>query len=101
MNVTQIFEHFLAHGEKIKESGRVKECKWAGCDPKRGAFPISCDGWRRHVYETQAHDVIGVLTKVKCEKCGMKRAKRSMPSHRRMCSGESKEPEGKGKKRQD
>ena len=99
MTATRIFEHFLAHGEKVKESGRVKECKWAGCDPKLGAFPITCDGFRRHVYETQSHAGIGVLTKVKCETCGMKRARRSMPNHRRMCSGESKEPEGKGKKR--
>ena len=99
MTATKIFEHCLAHGEKVKESGRVKECKWAGCDPKQGAFPITCDGFRRHVYETQLHAGIGVLTKVKCETCGMKRARRSMPNHRRMCSGELKEPEGKGKKR--
>ena len=99
MTATKVFEHFLAHGEKVKDSGRVKECKWAGCDPKLGAFPITCDGFRRHVYETQSHAGIGVLTKVKCETCGMKRARRSMPNHRRMCSGESKEPEGKGKKR--
>ena len=101
MNETKIFEHFRAHGEKIKESGRVKECKWAGCDPKPGAFPMTSDGFRRHVYETQSHAGIGHLTKVKCETCGMKRAKRSMRHHRRMCSGESKEPEGKGKKKQD
>ena len=101
MNETKIFEHFRAHGEKVKESGRVRECKWAGCDPKPGAFPMTWDGFRRHVKETQSHAGIGGLTKVKCETCGRKRAKRSMPNHRRMCSGKSKEPEDKGKKRQD
>ena len=99
MAATKIFEHFLAHGEKVKEGGRVEECKWAGCDPKPGAFPITFNGFRRHVYETQSHAEIGVLTKVKCEKCGMKRARRSMPNHWRMCSGEPKEPEVKGTKR--
>ncbi|EDR07507.1 uncharacterized protein LACBIDRAFT_327801 [Laccaria bicolor S238N-H82] len=101
MAETKIFEHFRGHGEKVKENGRVKECKWAGCDPKPGAFPMTSDGFRRHVNETQSHAGIGGLTKVTCEMCGMKRSKRSMPNHKKMCSGASKEPEGKGKKRQD
>jgi len=87
-----------AHGEKIKESGRVKECKWAGCDPKPGAFPMTCDGFRRHVNEIQSHAGIGGLTKVKCETCGMKRGRRSMYSHSRICSGKSKEHEDSGEK---
>jgi len=98
MTETKIFEHFRAHGEKIKEGGRVKECKWAGCDPKPGAFPMTSDGFRRHVNETQFHAGIGSLTKVKCKKCGRRRARRSMPSHRRVCSGKSKESEDNGKK---
>jgi hypothetical protein len=98
MTEAKIFEHFRAHGEKIKESGRVKECKWAGCNPKPHAFPMTSDGFRRHVKETQSHAGIGCLTKVKCETCGMKKARRSMPSHRRICSRKSKEPEDNGEK---
>ena len=101
MAAAKIFEHFLAHGEKIKEINRVKECKWAGCDAKPGAFPIMCDGFRRHVYETRSHAGIGELTRVNCEKCGRKRARRSMRNHRKICSGKSKELEGNGRKRQD
>jgi hypothetical protein len=58
---------------------------------------MKCDGFRRHVNETESHAEIGCFTKVKCEKCGLQKAKRSMRNHRRICSGESKEPEGKGK----
>ena len=94
MTETKIFEHFRAHGEEILESGRVKECKWAGCDPRPGAFPMTSDGFRRHVNETQSHAGIGQLTKVKCETCGMRRARRSMRNHKRSCSGNSKEEAG-------
>ena len=98
MTETEIFLHFLAHGEKDKETGRVKECKWAGCTSR--AFPVTWDGFRRHVFETQSHDVIRILTGVVCEKCGEKRARRAMPNHRNSCSGRPKAPEGNGKQRQ-
>ena len=101
MTLTKIREHFRAHGEKVKEGDRVKECKWAGCDSKPGAFPMKCDGFRRHVFETESHAEIGRLLKVECEKCGLQKAKRSMRNHRKICSGESKEPDGMGKKRLD
>jgi len=91
MTETKIFEHFRGHGKKNMENGKVKGCKWAGCDPKPGAFPMTSDGFRRHVHETQSHVEIGGLTKVKCETCRMKRAKRSMPNHRRVCSKEAKD----------
>jgi len=100
MTLTNIRKHFRAHGEKV-EGDRVKECKWAGCDSKPGAFPMKCDGFRRHVNETESHAEIGSLMKVECKNCGLEMAKRSMLNHRRICSGESKEPEGKGKKRRD
>ena len=100
MTEAEIFQHFQAHGDTVKDwNGRVKECKWLGCDPKPGLFPMTSNNFRRHVYETRSHAVIGGLTTVKCESCGVKRSRRSMPNHRRMCSRESKEP--KGKKRQD
>jgi len=101
MPYSEILEHFRAHGEIIRETGRIKECKWKDCNPKPGAFPMKPDGFRRHVNETQSHAEIGSLTKLKCKKCGMKKSKRSMSYHRRICSRKSKGPEDNGKKRQD
>ena len=91
MTEKKIFEHFLAHGEKNRETGQVKECKWAGCTRTSS---MTWDSFRRHVYETQSHAEIGSLTKVTCRKCGEKRARRSMPSHTRICLGKSKEEAG-------
>ena len=99
MTETEIFRHFFEnHGEKDKETGRVKECKWAGCK-SRAKFPVTGDGWRRHVFETESHAVIGILTKVMCENCDEKRARRAMPYHHNSCSGRPKAPEGNGKQR--
>lgn len=87
MTLTKILEHFRDHGAMVKEGDRVKECRWAGCNAKRGAFPMTSDGFRRHVNETQSHAGIGDLTKVECEACGVRIAKRSMPyHHKKSCS---------------
>ena len=98
MAANMILGHFRDHGQSNRdETGKVKACEWAGCTSAK--FPMSIEGFTRHVNGTQSHAEIRVLALDKCQTCGVKLAKRSMFNHSKICWGELKEPKGKGKKR--
>lgn len=93
MKYDEVHAHFLNHG--ILEDGKIKECRWKGCDSKT-KFPMNPSGFKRHVKETQKH--VGFLTLARCARCGKKMGRRSILLHRKKCTGKSiaRAEEGEG-----